>query len=485
MEYSPPPLFKQGPSALARLIFFVALALGLLISDARFRTLEAIREVIGTGLYPLQRAALVPRDIGLAFADFFVTGTALHRQNTELKSRNLQLGVHASQAQQLEAENAHLRALLELTRRSAIQNVPAEIAYDTRDPFTQKVIIDHGSTAGIQPGAPVVNENGVIGQVTRVYPLQAEVTLLTDKDQALPVQLVRTGIRSVIYGTPGGDGLDLRFVPISADVKVGDQLVTSGLDGVFPAGLPVAQVVRVDRKTDTAFTRVLCEAVSPIHGERQVLVLHYDNVLLPPPPDSAVAEQINGPQQKDKDAKSKNKAAKASGASDASSVAASEAGAASGAAAVTAASDVATSQVVAGTVQFENEARGHLKGRASGQAEAAAEASAASSAKAAQQAKTTKSVGAQTPASSTAAVPAPGAASASTSASPSAPAAKTTPAGQATPAGNTIPAGQTTPSGQTPPAVKTTPSAKTAPRGASSAPADNAPRTPARGGIDE
>lgn len=406
MEYSPPPLFKQGPSALARLIFFVALALGLLISDARFRTLEAIREVIGTGLYPLQRAALVPRDIGLAVADFFVTGTALHRQNTELKSRNLQLGLHASQAEQLEAENAHLRALLELTRRSAIQNVPAEIAYDTRDPFTQKVIIDHGSAAGIQPGAPVVNENGVIGQVTRVYPLQAEVTLLTDKDQALPVQLVRTGIRSVIYGTPGGDGLDLRFVPISADVKVGDQLVTSGLDGVFPAGLPVARVVRVDRKTDTAFTRVLCEPVSPIHGERQVLVLHYDNVLLPPPPDSAVAEQMNGPQSKTKDGKdAKKKAAKAAGASEASAAIAGSA--ASGATAATGASDATTSQVVAGTVLFENEARGHLKGHASGQAEAAAEASAASSAKAAQlAAKAAKSDGAPASAAAAASTPA-------------------------------------------------------------------------------
>ncbi|RKP58585.1 rod shape-determining protein MreC [Pararobbsia silviterrae] len=430
MEYSPPPLFKQGPSALARLIFFVALALGLLISDARFRTLEAIREVIGTGLYPLQRAALVPRDIGLAVADFFVTGTALHRENTELKSRNLQLALHAGQAQQLEAENAHLRALLELTRRSAIQSVPAEIAYDTRDPFTQKVIIDHGSTAGIQPGAPVVNENGVIGQVTRVYPLQAEVTLLTDKDQALPVQLVRTGLRSVIYGTPAGDGLDLRFVPISADVKVGDQLVTSGLDGVYPAGLPVARVVRVDRKTDTAFTRVLCEPVSPIHGERQVLVLHYDNVLLPPPPDSAVGEQINGPQTKatSKDAKSKNKAASAS----------SEA---SGAAVGVAASDASLAQTVAGSVSFDGDTHGHLRGHASGQAEVAAEASAASAASSAKAAQVAK--------------PAPAAPAASDAAAASA-------------------------------AASSAPAAKAAPRAPAPAkPADDGPHVPARGGIDE
>jgi rod shape-determining protein MreC len=385
MDYSPPPLFKQGPSALARLIFFVALALGLLISDARYRTLESIREVIGTGLFPLQRAALVPRDVGLAIADFFVTGTSLHQQNGSLKARNLQLALQGSQAQQLEAENAHLRALLELTRRSSIQNVPAEIAYDTRDPFTQKVIIDHGSGAGIQPGAPVVNENGVIGQVTRVYPLQAEVTLLTDKDQALPVQLVRTGIRSVIYGTPGGDGLDLRFVPISADVKVGDQLVTSGLDGVFPAGLPVARVVRVDRKTDTAFTHVLCEPVSPIHGERQVLVLHYDNVLLPPPPDSAVGAQLGLAEPKPKnakDAKSKAAAGKTAGASDVAGTAASAVSEAS-----------AVPQVWAGTVTFDGPTAGHLKGRAMGQA-ATATAVAASAASAAAAASSSRAAAA-------------------------------------------------------------------------------------------
>jgi rod shape-determining protein MreC len=381
MEYSPPPLFKQGPSAFARLIFFVALALGLLISDARYRTLEAIREVIGTSLYPLQRAALIPRDIGLAVADFFVTGTSLHQQNQSLKARNLQLALQASQTNQLEAENAHLRALLELTRRSAIQNVPAEIAYDTRDPFTQKVIIDHGMGAGIQPGAPVVTENGVIGQVTRVYPLQSEVTLLTDKDQALPVQLVRTGIRSVIYGTPGGDGLDLRFVPISADVKIGDQLVTSGLDGVFPAGLPVARVVRVDRKTDTAFTRVLCEPVSPIHGERQVLVLHYDNVLLPPPPDSAVGEQLGLGDAKPKNAKDVKGKGAAGKAASGAAVSASTPEAASAAPAVAAASSVP--QFAAGSVTFEGDMKGRVKGRALGQAAVAASAAlAASSSKA-------------------------------------------------------------------------------------------------------
>ncbi|BCF95476.1 rod shape-determining protein MreC [Paraburkholderia sp. PGU19] len=285
MEYSPPPLFKQGPSALARLIFFVLVALALLISDARFRTLEIVRGVLGAGLYPLQRAALVPRDIFMGAADLAVTGATLRGENDKLRTRNLQLSQQANQAAQLDAENAHLRNLLQLSQRMTTQSIPAEIQYDTRDPFTQKVVIGRGSQQGIRDGSPVVNEDGVIGQVTRVFPMQSEVTLLTDKDQAVPVQIVRTGLRSVIYGTPKGDALDLRFVPISADVLAGDELVTSGLDGIYPPGLPVAKVVRVDKQADTAFARVICLPIAPVRGARDLLVLHYENNVPPRPAD--------------------------------------------------------------------------------------------------------------------------------------------------------------------------------------------------------
>jgi rod shape-determining protein MreC len=283
MEYSPPPLFKQGPSALARLIFFVVLAIALLISDARFNTLEIVRGVLGAGLYPLQRAALVPRDIFMGATDLAITSANLRSENQKLADKNLQLSIKAGDAQQLSIENAHLRALLQLQSRATTQTTPAEVQYDTRDPFTQKVVIGKGAQQGIQDGAPVVNEDGVIGQVTRVFPLQSEVTLLSDKDQAVPVQIVRTGLRSVIYGTPKGDTLDLRFVPISADVQAGDELVTSGLDGIYPPGLAVAKVVRVDKQADTAFARVVCLPVAPVRGARQLLVLHY-NVNVPPNP---------------------------------------------------------------------------------------------------------------------------------------------------------------------------------------------------------
>ncbi|MCA7974007.1 rod shape-determining protein MreC [Burkholderia sp. AU39826] len=296
MEYSPPPLFKQGPPALARLIFFVALAIALLVSDARFSTLEIVRGVLGTVLYPLQRAALVPRDLFMGAADIAVTGASLRHENDDLRKRNLQLSTQANQAAVLAQENIHLRAVLELRQHIATQSTPVEIQYDTSDPFTQKIVIGQGSQQGIQDGSPVVSEDGVVGQVTRVFPLQSEVTLVTDRDLAIPVQVLRTGLRSVIYGTPKGDSLDLRFVPTSADLVAGDELVTSGLDGVYPPGLPVAKVVRVDKLADTAFARVTCAPVAAVRGARQMLVLHYRNDIPPRPaePDPAAEKNAKG-----------------------------------------------------------------------------------------------------------------------------------------------------------------------------------------------
>ncbi|MFX1763376.1 rod shape-determining protein MreC [Paraburkholderia sp. A1RI-2L] len=309
MEYSPPPLFKQGPSALARLIFFVVLSIALLISDARFKTLEVVRGVLGAGLYPLQRAALVPRDLFMGAADLAVTSAALRQDNAKLHARNLQLSQQANDAATLAAENAHLRALLQLSQRIGAQTTPAEIQYDTRDPFTQKVVIGGGTQQGVQDGAPVVSEDGVIGQVTRVFPMQSEVTLVTDKDQAVPVEIVRTGLRSVIYGTAKGDLLDLRFVPISADVQVGDELVTSGLDGVYPQGLPVAKVLRIDKQADTAFARVICVPLAAVRGAREVLVLHFVAQVPPNPIEAAEAASAAAAAEAKDAKKKKSKAA--------------------------------------------------------------------------------------------------------------------------------------------------------------------------------
>jgi rod shape-determining protein MreC len=313
MEYSPPPLFKQGPSALARLIFFVVLALVLLVSDARFKTLEVVRAVLDAGLYPLQRAALLPRDLALGAAQFAVTNNTLRSENRTLAAKNLDLSLKANQVATLSAENAHLRALLDLSRNASTQSIPAEVQYGMRDPFTQKVVIGRGSQQGVQNGSPVVSEDGMVGQVTRVFPMQSEVTLLTDKDEAVPVEVVRTGLRSIVYGTPAGDTLELRFVPISADVVAGDELVTSGLDGVYPQGLPVAKVVRVDKQADTAFARVVCAPVAAVRGARDVLVLHYRNDAPPRPEEPAAPPKDAKAKKGGKTAEKSEKASDAAG----------------------------------------------------------------------------------------------------------------------------------------------------------------------------
>jgi rod shape-determining protein MreC len=176
-------------------------------------------------------------------------------------------------ADQLERENARLRGLLALRPRIDVGTSAAEILYDAPDPFTRKVVIDQGSAHKVVLGAPVIDETGVLGQVTRVYPLTSEVTLVTDKDAAVPVVNVRTQQRGVAYGTPAANGMELRFMAGNADVQAGDVLQTSGLDGVYPAGLPVAKVLQVERRADSAFARISLAPLASPDSTRHVLLL--------------------------------------------------------------------------------------------------------------------------------------------------------------------------------------------------------------------
>jgi rod shape-determining protein MreC len=182
----------------------------------------------------------------------------------------------ANQAELLLQENARLRKLLALRERLETPSQAAQVIYDTADPYTRRVMIDQGQTAGVELGSPVLDEAGIVGQVTRVHPFLSEVTLLIDRDQAIPVLNVRTGARSVAYGDPiagHGGGMELRFMPGNADVQEGDLLTTSGVDGLYPAGLPVARVVRVERRADSAFARIYCAPLAQVYGARHVMVL--------------------------------------------------------------------------------------------------------------------------------------------------------------------------------------------------------------------
>jgi rod shape-determining protein MreC len=245
MEYSPPPLFKQGASARVKMIFFAFIAIMLLVADSRMHSLTVIRQAVGIALYPLQSIALIPRDATNAVGDYFSSLSALQKENKILKQQHVANAQILQQGQQLLAENTQLRKLLAASERLPVKSVLSEILYDTRDAFSRKIVLDRGSQHGIAPGQPVIDDIGVVGQVTRVFPFTSEVTLLTDKDHAISVQVIRSGVRSIAYGRGQSGMLNLRFMAPNADIQKGDILVTSGIDGVYPPGLSVATVVQV------------------------------------------------------------------------------------------------------------------------------------------------------------------------------------------------------------------------------------------------
>jgi len=274
MEHSPPPFFKTGPTPLARLLIFSCLAFALLVADARFKYLETLRQIAAVILYPLQRIASAPASIVGRVGEFFVTQSALREENTQLRRENLDKSVLAQKAQSVEAENANLRKLLGARERSQMPSTIADVLYAARDPFSRRIVIDKGAQQDVKSGQPVIDGAGVVGQVTRVYPMLAEVTLITDKDHLVPVLNVRNGLRTVLAGT-GADGtLELRFAPLSADVQKGDQLVTSGIDGVYPPGLPVAEVTTVDRNSAAMFAKITCKPLGGVANHTRVFVLH-------------------------------------------------------------------------------------------------------------------------------------------------------------------------------------------------------------------
>jgi rod shape-determining protein MreC len=296
MDYQPPPFFSRGPAPLVRLGFFVSLAVLLMVLDARFRYAESIREALALLAYPLQRVALAPAALLGSTAEFFTSQVALRGENDQLKARQLLAASDLLTLEALRAENAQLRRLLGARERVPRVSAVAEILYQGRDPFSRKVIIDKGSQQGIASGQAVIDDVGVIGQVTRVHPFLSEVTLITDKEQRTPVEVVRNGLRAVIYG--GGDKgtLDLSYTATNADVQADDLLVTSGIDGTYPPGLPVAKVSKIERDAAYSFAKITCIPAAGTDQNRQVLVLAREAGL--PPLPAEIEPHPSAPKQK-------------------------------------------------------------------------------------------------------------------------------------------------------------------------------------------
>jgi len=293
LDRNPPPFFRQGASALSKLMVFSALALFLMVADTRFALTQPLRMAVATALYPVQWLVMRPVLWTQNAGSYFESLQSAQSAQEATKQKLGLLSQRANQVEQLMLENSRLRKLLVLRERFAATGQAAQVLYDAADPYTRKVVIDKGMLSGVSAGSPVLDESGVLGQVTRVYPLVSEVTLVTDRDQAIPVLNARTGARAVAFGDPGAHAgaLELRFMAANADVQAGDLLTTSGVDGVYPPGLPVARVEKVERRVESAFARIYCTPVALAAGAAHVMVLQPVSSQIPALPEPEAAPE--------------------------------------------------------------------------------------------------------------------------------------------------------------------------------------------------
>lgn len=268
-----PAFFVRGPSPFARLIFFAALSLILMATDSRLHYLTEIRQGFMALIHPLQVIADFPANLYRQTSDYLTSHHNLFIENRRLNLQSLEQGVALQKLKTLEAENNHLRSLLGSAKASSQPAKLGEIMHMGRDPFAHKIMVNLGSTQGIVPGQAVVDDAGVIGQITRVYPFSSEVTLITDKELAIPIQVERNSLRAIAFGHGQDNNLDLPYLPANVDIRKGDKLITSGIDGVYPTGLAVAIVEKIERNPDSPFAKITCVPVAGIQNYRQVLVL--------------------------------------------------------------------------------------------------------------------------------------------------------------------------------------------------------------------
>jgi rod shape-determining protein MreC len=273
MIREPPTFFHRGPSPLARLTFFMIAAVALMIADHRFGALETVRLSLSVLAHPVQELAAVPSSALGRIADYFASQERLLRENQDLKAKVLEQSAAAQEARLLRAEQEHLLAMGPGKSRYAEGGMLAEVLYTARNPFTRKVVIDKGLKDAIASGMPVIDGQGVVGQVTNVGTFTSEVTLVTEKDQSVPVMLVRNGLRAIAVGSGKDGSIDVPFMPVSADIQNGDVFVTSGIDGTYPPGLLVAQVTSVEKNAAYVFAKIAAKPAAGVVNHRYVMVL--------------------------------------------------------------------------------------------------------------------------------------------------------------------------------------------------------------------
>lgn len=268
-----PAFFIQGPRPFSRLMFFSALSLVMMAIDARFDYLGQIRQGFSAALHPLEVVASAPNEWGRNIHTYFTSHNALIQENFKLKQQALIDHAALQRLATVDAENAHLRTLLAGDAPIIPQATLGEVMHMGRDPFSNIITLNRGKRHNITPGQAVVDEQGVVGQITRVYPFTSEVTLITDKKLSIPIQIERNQLRAIAFGEGKRNTLDIPYLPTSVDIKVGDKLVTSGIDGVYPAGLAVAVVTQIKQSQDSPFAKIISRPIAGVNNHKHVLIL--------------------------------------------------------------------------------------------------------------------------------------------------------------------------------------------------------------------
>jgi len=267
-----PAFFVRGASPFALIAFYFILSIALMAIDSRWNYLSQLRQAFIGTLHPLERAANIPSELIRDSRKYFSVHNQLVQENYLLKQEAFENKVKLQRLNTLQVENEHLRSLLGGDIPVHPRAVLGDISHTGRDPFRNIVIVNRGTQHNIQAGQAVVDSKGVLGQVTRVYPFSSEITLITDKSLSIPVQIERNQLRAIAFGQ-SDNTLDIPYLPINVDIQIGDKLVTSGIDGIYPSGLAVATVTKIEQDPALPFAKIISTPTAKVSHHLQLLIL--------------------------------------------------------------------------------------------------------------------------------------------------------------------------------------------------------------------
>ncbi|VAW65003.1 Rod shape-determining protein MreC [hydrothermal vent metagenome] len=271
------PLFLQGPSVTLRTILLVIVSIVMMMADHRWGHLESARGVIESYIiYPLRYTINLPSTL-LDWTDESLSShQLLLQENKKLREQQLRAQVSLQKLGVLEKENDRLRKMLSAQPKVGEQVLVAEILSLDIDPYKQLVMLNKGQSSDVYIGQPIIDAWGVMGQVVHLAQESSSALLISDPSHAIPVQVNRSGLRSIAFGTGRSLLLELRYIPHNADLEVGDEIITSGLGGRFPPSYPVGRVVSVERPAGESFAKVLAEPVAHLARSREVLLVWHN-----------------------------------------------------------------------------------------------------------------------------------------------------------------------------------------------------------------